>query len=299
MYLTTDGLTRQFINRFDPTSKNKRMKLKLGFSTCPNDTFIFDAMVHHRIDTEGLEFELLLADVEELNKAAFEHQIDITKLSYHAYAHIADNYILLDSGSALGYNNGPMLISKHKIYPDEVNNISIAIPGKYTTANLLLGIAYPDAKNKTEYLFSDIEEAILSNEIDAGLIIHENRFTYEQKGLKKIIDLGEFWETKTNMPIPLGGIVVNRKLPVKIQHKVNRVLRKSLEFAFENPAAGLPFIKQYAQEMDEKVMFRHIKLYVNEYSLNLGENGKKAIKKLYDTAFELKVIPEIKQNIFL
>ncbi|OQY03498.1 MAG: 1,4-dihydroxy-6-naphthoate synthase [Bacteroidetes bacterium 4572_117] len=275
------------------------MKLKLGFSTCPNDTFIFDAMVHHRIDTEGLEFELLLADVEELNKAAFEHQIDITKLSYHAYAHIADNYILLDSGSALGYNNGPMLISKHKIYPDEVNNISIAIPGKYTTANLLLGIAYPDAKNKTEYLFSDIEEAILSNEIDAGLIIHENRFTYEQKGLKKIIDLGEFWETKTNMPIPLGGIVVNRKLPVKIQHKVNRVLRKSLEFAFENPAAGLPFIKQYAQEMDEKVMFRHIKLYVNEYSLNLGENGKKAIKKLYDTAFELKVIPEIKQNIFL
>ncbi len=275
------------------------MKLKLGFSTCPNDTFIFDALIHHRIDTEGLEFELVLADVEELNKAAFEHQIDITKLSYHAYAYIANNYILLDSGSALGNNNGPLLISKHKIYPDEINEISIAIPGKYTTANLLLNIAYPEAKNKKEYLFSDIEEAILSNEVDAGLIIHENRFTYEQKGLKKILDLGEFWETKTNLPIPLGGIVVNRKLPLEVQQKVNRVLRKSLEYANENPNAGLPFIKQYSQEMDEEVMYKHIKLYVNEYSLDLGKTGKKAIKALYDTASKLKVIPEIKQSIFL
>ncbi|RLD76521.1 MAG: 1,4-dihydroxy-6-naphthoate synthase [Bacteroidetes bacterium] len=275
------------------------MKLKLGFSTCPNDTFIFDAMVHHRIDTEGLEFELVLADVEELNKAAFEHQIDITKLSYHAYAYIADNYVLLDSGSALGNNNGPLLISKRKIYPDEVKDISIAIPGKYTTANLLLSIAYPNAKNKKEYLFSDIEEAILSNEVDAGLIIHENRFTYEQKELKKIIDLGEFWETKTNLPIPLGGIVVNRKLPLEVQQKVNRVLRKSLEYAYENPNAALPFIKQYSQEMDEEVMYKHIELYVNKYSLNLGEEGKKAIHELYRTAAKLNVIPEIADEIFL
>ncbi len=275
------------------------MKLKLGFSTCPNDTFIFDAMVHHRIDTEGLEFELVLADVEELNKAAFKHEIDITKLSYHAYAYIADNYVLLDSGSALGNNNGPLLISKRKIYPDEINDISVAIPGKYTTANLLLSIAYPDAKNKTEYLFSDIEEAILSNEVDAGLIIHENRFTYGQKGLKKIIDLGEFWETKTNLPIPLGGIVVNRKLPLEVQQKVNRVLRKSLEYAFENPNAGLPFIKEYSQEMDEEVMYKHIELYVNEYSLDLGKKGKKAIKKLYEIAKELNVIPKMTKQIFL
>lgn len=275
------------------------MTLKLGFSTCPNDTFIFDAMVHHRIDTEGLEFELVLADVEELNKAAFNHLIDITKLSYHAYAYISDNYVLLDSGSALGNNNGPLLISKRKIYPDEISDISIAVPGKYTTANLLLNIAYPDAKNKKEYLFSDIEEAVLSNEVDAGLIIHENRFTYEQKGLKKIIDLGEFWEAKTNLPIPLGGIVVNRKLPLEVQHKVNRVLRKSLEYAHENPNAGLPFIKQYAQEMDEEVMYKHIELYVNEYSLDLGEKGKKAIHKLYRTAEELNVIPKMAEQIFL
>ncbi|MCF6242829.1 MAG: 1,4-dihydroxy-6-naphthoate synthase [Bacteroidales bacterium] len=275
------------------------MKLKLGFSTCPNDTFIFDAMVHHRIDTEGLEFDLILADVEELNKAAFEHEIDITKLSYHAYAYVAPNYILLDSGSALGNNNGPLLISKRKIYPDEINDVTIAIPGKYTTANLLLSIAYPDAKNKKEYLFSDIEEAVLSNEIDAGLIIHENRFTYAERGLKKIIDLGEFWEEKTQMPIPLGGIVVNRKLPIDIQQKVNRVLRRSLEFAYENPNAALPFIKQYAQEMDEDVMYQHIKLYVNDYSLDLGSKGKSAIKKLYETASELKVIPEMPEDIFL
>jgi len=275
------------------------MNLKLGFSTCPNDTFIFDAMVHHRIDTEGLEFELILADVEELNKAAFDHLIDITKLSYHAYAYIVDNYVLLNSGSALGNNNGPLLISKHKIYPDEVKDISIAIPGKYTTANLLLSIAYPNVNNKKEYLFSDIEEAVLSNEVDAGLIIHENRFTYEQKGLKKIIDLGEFWETKTNLPIPLGGIVVNRKLPIEVQQKVNRVLRKSLEYAFENPNAGLPFIKQYSQEMDEEVMFKHIELYVNKYSLDLGETGKKAILELYRTANELNVIPDMTDKIFL
>ena len=275
------------------------MKLTLGFSTCPNDTFIFDAMVHNRIDTEGLEFELVLADVEELNKAAFEHQIDITKLSYHAYAYIANNYVLLDSGSALGNNNGPLLISKHKIYPDELNDVSIAIPGKNTTANLLLSIAYPNAKNKKEYLFSDIEEAVLSNEIDAGLIIHENRFTYAERGLKKIIDLGEFWENKTKLPIPLGGIVVNRKLPIEIQQKVNRVLRQSLDYAYENPMASLPFIKQYAQEMNEEVMHKHIGLYVNEYSLHLGEIGKKAISELYKTATDLKLIPEITKNIFL
>lgn len=275
------------------------MKLKLGFSTCPNDTFIFDAMVHGRIDTEGLEFDLVLADVEELNKAAFENEIDITKLSYHAYAYVAKNYVLLNSGSALGNNNGPLLISKRKIYPDEVKHVSIAIPGKYTTANLLLSIAYPDAKNKKEYLFSDIEEAVLSNEIDAGLIIHENRFTYAERGLKKIVDLGEFWETKTALPIPLGGIVVNRRLPLDVQQKVDRVLRLSLEFASKNPNAALPFIKQFAQEMDEEVMYKHIKLYVNDYSLDLGEKGKLAIKKLYETAKDLNVIPEMPEDIFL
>ena len=280
--------------------KEKRtMKLKLGFSTCPNDTFIFDAMVHHKIDTEGLEFELLLADVEELNREAYHHQIDITKISYHAYAYIAKNYMLLDHGSALGNNNGPLLISKRRIYLDEVDDLQIAIPGKNTTANLLLSIAYPKAKKKTEYLFSDIEDAILDNEIDAGLIIHENRFTYEDKGLRKIVDLGEYWEKTTKMPIPLGGIIVNRKLPDEVKHKVNRVLKRSIDFAFENPKDSLEYIRQYAQEMEEDVMYKHIETYVNDYTRELGGKGREAIHKLYRVASDKGVIPQIEENIFL
>lgn len=274
-------------------------KITLGFSTCPNDTFIFDAMIHHKVDTEGLDFDVLLADVEELNKKADRQLLDVTKVSYHAYAKIADNYCLLDSGSALGKNNGPLLISKHKIYPDEVNEVKIAIPGFNTTANLLLSIAFPDAKNKKAYLFSDIEEVVLSGEVDAGLIIHENRFTYEKKGLQKIIDLGEYWEKETNLPIPLGGIAIKRNIDNELQLKINRILRKSVEYAFENPKSAYPYIKKHAQEMDEEVMFKHIELYVNNYTLDLGTDGKEAVKNLYEKASSLGIIPEMNQQIFL
>ena len=275
------------------------MKLTLGFSTCPNDTFIFDAAVHNKIDTNGIEFDLILGDVEELNKKAFEGKIDITKLSYHAYAYASQNYVLLNSGSALGRNNGPLLISKKKIYPDEVNDLKIAIPGKYTTANLLLGIAYPQATNKTPYIFSDIEKLILDNEVDAGLIIHENRFTYQAKGLKKIIDLGEFWETQTKMPIPLGGIVINRRHGVELQKKVSDIIKRSIEYAYKNPSSSLSYIKQYAQEMNAEVMKKHIDLYVNNFSINLGIEGKSAIKTLYNEASVRDLIPEINDNIFI
>src|SRR5512138_596122 len=199
------------------------MRLTLGFSPCPNDTFIFDAMVHGRIDTEGLEFDYFLADVEELNRRAFAGTVDITKMSFHAYAYVANNYLILDSGSALGRKNGPLLISKRELNPEELSGKLIAIPGKYTTANLLLGIAWPEIKNKKEYLFSDIETAIINEEVDAGLIIHETRFTYSKKGLLKIADLGEYWEKLTNLPIPLGTIVVKRSMPEEIALKVNRV----------------------------------------------------------------------------
>jgi 1,4-dihydroxy-6-naphthoate synthase len=234
--------------------------LTLGFSPCPNDTFIFDAMIHGRIDTEGIEFNNIIADVEELNHLALRGEIDITKLSYHAFATVADSYLLLDSGSALGYKNGPLLISKHKIYPDEVNDLRIAIPGVNTTANLLLSIAYPNVREKKPYLFSLIEEVVLSEEMDAGLIIHENRFTYQKKGLKKIVDLGESWENITGMPIPLGGIVVNRKLDRAVQMKINRIMKKSVEYAFEHPKETWPFVKQHAQAMEDSVMESHIKL---------------------------------------
>jgi len=275
------------------------MNLTLGFSTCPNDTFIFDAMVHSRIDTEGLEFDCTMTDVEELNQLAFNGSLDITKLSYHAYALLSDSYILLNSGSALGYKNGPLLISRQKVYPDEINDLKIAIPGRNTTANLLLSIAFPKVKEKKEYLFSLIEDVVLSGEMDAGLIIHENRFTYEKKGLKKIIDLGEYWESETGMPIPLGGIAMNRKIDLEIQPKVNRVMKRSVEFALQNPDKAYPFVKQYAQAMDDSVMQSHINLYVNDFTRDLGVTGKKAIEVLYQKASEEGIFSEIRKDIFI
>jgi 1,4-dihydroxy-6-naphthoate synthase len=256
-------------------------------------------MVHHKIDCEGLEFDLLITDVEELNRKAKNNILDITKISYHAYSYIAENYIILDSGSALGKNNGPILVGK-KFYPmHEIPNLQIAIPGKMTTANLLLSIAFPEAKNKIENLFSDIEELILSDKVDAGLIIHENRFTYEQKGLKKIIDLGEFWELKTGSLIPLGGITANRNLPKETILKINRILKRSVEFAFKNPMESLNFMKKYSQEMDENIMYKHIELYVNDFTLNLGSEGKKSIRLLYEYAENLKLIPKLPLEIFI
>jgi len=278
------------------------MKLSLGFSPCPNDTFIFDALIHHKIDTEGLEFDVFYDDVETLNQKAFRGELDITKLSYHAFAYIANKYVLLDAGSALGFGVGPMLISDVEISISDLQknpNYKIGIPGKYTTANFLLGLAFPEAQNKQELVFSDIENAVLDGRVDVGLIIHENRFTYQDKGLKKIIDLGDYWEKQTGCAIPLGGIVANRNLPEDVQHKINRVLRKSVEFAFANPKSGLEYIRSHAQEMSEEVMYKHIDLYVNKYSVDLGEEGRKAINLLFDTALEKGIIPEIEEDIFL
>jgi 1,4-dihydroxy-6-naphthoate synthase len=275
------------------------MKLSLGFSTCPNDTFIFDAMVHKKVDTEGLEFDLVLADVEELNRIAFAGNIDITKLSYHAFAYVANNYKLLTSGSALGYKNGPLLIGKRKIYRYEVTDLKIAIPGKYTTANLLFSIVFPTVKEKKEYLFSDIEVAILDGEVDAGVIIHENRFTFEKKGLKKIIDLGEDWEEKTKNPIPLGGIVIRRKFDLETQRKVNRVLKRSVEFALAHPNSSYGFVKNYAQELNDEVIQKHIGLYVNNFTVDLGETGKNAVTTLFKRAVNEMIINEFEHDIFV
>ena len=275
------------------------MKLTLGFSPCPNDTFIFDAMVHGRIDTEGLEFDYFLTDVEELNRKALSADVDITKLSYHAYAYVAQNYFILDAGSALGHRNGPLLISKRKIDISDLNEIKIAIPGKYTTANLLFSIAWPEAVNKKEYVFSKIEDAILDEEVDAGLIIHENRFTYYKRGLQKIADMGEYWETLTGLPVPLGAIVIKRDIPFEIAAKVNRVLRRSLEYAYSDSFASYDFVSGNAREMESTVMNNHIKLFVNEFTLNLGCKGREAIVELFRYAGSKGVIPEISERIFL
>ena len=256
------------------------MKLTLGFSPCPNDTFIFDALVHHKIDTEGLEFEVIFADVEQLNKWACQGKLDITKLSYNAFTHCVNDYALLDSGSAIGNNCGPLLIKKLNTILTKESKI--AIPGKYTTANMLLNIAFPEYQNKVELLFSEIENNVLEGRVDAGLIIHENRFTYQEKGLEKVKDLGEFWEEETGLPIPLGGIVVKRELPLATQQKIERVLRKSVEFAFENPNSSADYVKFHAQEMGKEVVDAHIALYVNNYSISLGEQGRKAVELLFE-----------------
>jgi 1,4-dihydroxy-6-naphthoate synthase len=275
------------------------MKLTLGFSPCPNDTFIFDAMVHGRIDTEGLEFDYFLTDVEDLNKKAFTSDVDITKISYHAYAYVAQNYLILDAGSALGHRNGPLLISKRRIGISEISKLRIAIPGKYTTANLLFSIAWPEVVNKTEMLFSAIEDALLKEEVDAGLIIHETRFTYYKRGLHKLADMGEYWETLTGLPIPLGAIVIKRTIPDEIARKVNRIVRRSLEYAYKDSFASYDFVAGNAREMDSTVMNNHIKLYVNEYTLDLGTKGREAILELFRIAGEKGVIPSLPDRIFL
>ena len=264
-------------------------KLTLGFSPCPNDTFIFDALIHGKIDTEGLDFEVLMGDVEELNQMAFSGELDITKLSYHAFFYVLDEYIMMDSGSALGSNCGPILIKDQGGLNPKDNDL-IGIPGKYTTANFLLNYAYPELQNKKEILFSDIESALKNKGVSAGLIIHENRFTYAERGFEKVKDLGEHWEQNTGMPIPLGGIAIKRNLEPDLQEKVQRLIKMSLEFAFDKPLESLAFVKEYAQEMDEAIIQKHIHLYVNHYSLSLGEKGKAAIKQMCDFMVKNKLI---------
>ena len=277
------------------------MELELGFSPCPNDTFIFDAMLHGKIDTEGITFIPVIEDVETLNQKALQQELAITKLSYHAFAHLVDKYILLDAGSALGFGVGPLLISKNKIenIEDKIANLKIGIPGKLTTANFLLNIAFPQAQQKVELVFSEIENALIKEEIDLGLIIHENRFTYAAKGLHKVIDLGSFWEQKTGSAIPLGGIVMSRKYDKDTINKVNRIMASSVEFAMKNPLSSAAFVKQHAQEMEESVMVKHIQLYVNKYSLNLGVEGRKAVSTLLDSAVAQGLILPLTNNIFI
>ena len=265
------------------------MKLTLGFSPCPNDTFIFDALVNKKIDTDGLEFEAVLADVETLNQWALEGKLDITKLSFPAFFKSLNNYTLLNAGSALGKGVGPLLItdSQQEITDDEINQASIALPGANTTANLLFTFAYPDARDKTFMLFSAIENALVNKETDLGVIIHENRFTYQQKGLKKVRDLGEYWEQKMELPLPLGGIAINQSVKRSLALRVNELIRKSLEFAFKNYPAIPEYVNQHSQEMSEDVMRQHIDLYVNNYSLDLGDEGRQAIEALHELFLEL------------
>ncbi|MGX1752188.1 menaquinone biosynthesis family protein [Sphingobacterium sp. NPDC055346] len=287
------------------------MELTLGFSPCPNDTFIFDALIHNKIDCEGLQFHVEYHDVETLNAKAFRGDLDITKLSYHAFAYAVEDYELLDAGSALGFGVGPLLICKDESLakelasyagqdlPERFKELKVGIPGKFTTANFLLSLAFPGLLNKQVMLFSEIEQSLLDGSIDIGLIIHENRFTYMDKGLHKIVDLGDYWERTTGSAIPLGGIVIKRSLPEEVKQKVNRLISESVRFGFDHPKSGLEYIRSHAQEMEESVMYKHIELYVNQYSENLGDEGKKAIRQMFEKALELNLVPSTGKNIFL
>ena len=260
------------------------MKLTLGFSPCPNDTFIFDAMVNGKIDTMGLTFDYVMEDVATLNQWAEEGKLDITKLSYSTFLHTVNQYALLHSGSALGEGVGPLLVAKQQLDLAGISNFKIAIPGFNTTANLLLSLAFPQAQNKTAIVFSDIEAAVLSGGFDAGLIIHESRFTYEKKGLKKLIDLGDWWEQETKAAIPLGGIVMRRSLGSDLCAKVDNIIKQSLAWSWQRYPTLAPFVTANAQEMEEDVMRQHINLYVNDYSTDLGEKGRNAITTLFEKA---------------
>ncbi len=264
------------------------MNLTLAISPCPNDTFIFDAMIHQKIDTEGLTFTYILEDVETLNKMAKESTADITKVSYGAVSSLINNYMILDAGGALGKGVGPLLISKTKPseIPVDIISTTIALPGINTTAHLLFNLAFPGAKHKLFMPFDHIEDAVLNEEVDLGVIIHENRFTYAAKGLYKIADLGDVWEKNTGLPIPLGGIIARRSFDQALRQKINRVIQKSTEFAFEHIEDLPPFVKENAQEMDEAIMKKHIELYVNEYSLGLGMNGRNAVMRLIQASEE-------------
>jgi 1,4-dihydroxy-6-naphthoate synthase len=255
------------------------MNLTLGFSPCPNDTFIFDALVNGRLDTGPLRFDPVLEDVQTLNEWALEGRLDVSKISYGVLPRVADRYALLDSGGALGVGVGPLLVARPGVARYDPATMSVAIPGRDTTAHLF-SLAFPAARRKTFLVFSEIEEAVLSGEVDAGVIIHEGRFTYEAKGLAKLLDLGEHWEKETGSPIPLGGIVARRTLDAAVRREVDRLIRRSLELANADRATLSAYVRRHAQELDEAVMRQHVDLYVNGFSLGLGEAGRRAVETL-------------------
>lgn len=270
----------------------EKNRLTLGFSPCPNDTFIFNALVHGQACGESLDFgEATLADVETLNEWALAGRLDVTKLSFHALGHLLDQYVLLMAGSALGRGCGPLLVAREDFSPSELPRLTIAIPGIYTTAAMLLRMYSPVALTTRVMRFDEIMPAIVAGEVDAGVIIHESRFTFQEHGLLMLQDLGVWWEQKTGLPIPLGGIVAKRSLGKEKIQAIDRCIRASVATAFASPETGMPYIRQHAQELDDKVIKDHIGLYVNPFSLDLGEEGVAAVQEFLERGRRLGVFP--------
>ena len=274
------------------------MTLGLAYSPCPNDTFIFDAWIHGRIDTEDLDVQVSLDDVEALNHAAFAERYPITKMSYHAFALLQDRYRVLDAGSALGEGLGPLLIGRRGDLPGdaELSQAPVAIPGELTTAAFLLRLAYPQASDLRTYVFSQIEAAVAARQVRAGVIIHENRFTYAERGFELITDLGTYWQTITQQAIPLGCIAVRRSLPEELQRRIGRVMARSVRYALEHPEASREYVLAHAQEMSEEVQRKHIATYVNDYTASLGRVGRAAVQRLLTEATERGIIEGVRED---
>jgi 1,4-dihydroxy-6-naphthoate synthase len=274
-------------------------ELTLGYSPCPNDTFIFHALVHGVVRADGVRFTERLEDVETLNRLAARGELDVTKISYGAAPGLLRNYVLLRSGGALGRGCGPLIVAREGFSRESLAGKRIAIPGRNTTANLLLRLYAPDAAPGIELVYSEIMPAVARGQVDAGLIIHESRFTYPQHGLTKVVDLGEWWEQTTGLPIPLGGIMARRALGEDAIRRIDDAIRRSVEHAFAHPDASAGYVRAHAQEMDDAVAKQHIDLYVNQHSVDVGEQGERAIRELFDRAAKAGIIPADHPALFL
>ncbi len=272
------------------------MNLSLGYSPCPNDCFIFYALAHGKVSPD-VTWQIRLEDVESLNQLAKQNVLDVSKISYHAYAHLMNDYVMLPAGGALGKGVGPLIVTKEKL--ETLSNKRVAIPGGLTTANLLLKLSQPDDIETITLRYDQIMPAVAKGEVDAGLIIHESRFTYPDYGLKNFLDVGEWWESSTGHLLPLGGIIAKRSLGEEVLQRINQAIKESLEYAYAHPSETKPYVAQYAQEMSEEVRQKHIDLYVNEYSLGVGKVGKAAVIELFKRAEERGLIPRIDKEVFL
>ncbi|NIA08258.1 MAG: 1,4-dihydroxy-6-naphthoate synthase [Nitrospiraceae bacterium] len=270
--------------------EEKDRKFSLGLSSCPNDTFIFYAMLHGKVPISHRPLPFM-ADVEELNQRVLARSIDVSKVSYHILGHVLDDYVLLNAGSALGRGCGPLLLAKTPLELQELKGCRIATPGKYTTAALLLRLFAPEAKRLIPMNFARITQAIVSGEVDAGIIIHETRFTYQDLGLICIQDLGTWWEEETGFPIPLGGIVARRSLGTGLLHEIEKAIRDSIHSATDHPDTAMGFVKRHAHEISCEVMKKHIDLYVNRYTRDLGTEGIRAVEFLLDMGQKKGIFP--------
>jgi 1,4-dihydroxy-6-naphthoate synthase len=275
-----------------PNPASPDRPLSLAYSPCPNDTYIFDALAHDRIDAGGLTFNITLADVESLNQAAAAGLYDITKLSVAAFGHVSETYGMLGAGAALGRGCGPLLVARKGTRLEEISGKAIAVPGMWTTAYLLLALFMEHPPHATAMTFDQIMPAVQAGKYDAGVIIHEGRFTYETYGLTCLADLGQWWESVSGLPIPLGCIAIRRSLGAITAGKMTSAIRASITHARRHPGDALPYIRANAREMDDAVIHQHIALYVNEFSMDLGDEGLGAVAALLDRARQTGIVPE-------